>query len=220
MYFCSVNRATGLEMKILKIILLILLVLNFTSLFAASGLKTEIISYLEQQNIPPQVIVFISAMLPIIELRGAIPIGVASFDLPVYQTFILAVIGNMLPIFFILLFFDFANKLLMKTKFGKKLLEKIFERTRKKGKLIQKYEELGLIFFVAIPLPITGAWTGALAAYLFGLKFWKSIFAIFLGVLCAGVIVTILTVLGKIGALIAVFALALVLLIPLLKGKK
>ncbi|MBT4332487.1 MAG: small multi-drug export protein, partial [Candidatus Cloacimonetes bacterium] len=140
-------------------------------------------------------------------LRGSIPIGVHRYKLPYWKVIPISIVGNMFPIFFILLFFDFVTKIFFKVPFLKKILEAIFARTRRKTAVIQKYEEIGLMFFVAIPLPITGAWTGSLAAYLFGLKFWKSILFIFLGVCIAAVVVTLLSSLKWIGAGIAVVAL-------------
>jgi len=81
------------------------------------------------------------------------------------------------------------------------------------------YEEMGLVAFVAIPLPITGAWTGSLAAYLFGLKFWKSVFFIFVGVIIAGIVVTILSLLGWLGAIIALTVLLILFLRKAVKIK-
>jgi membrane protein insertase Oxa1/YidC/SpoIIIJ len=83
------------------------------------------------------------------------------------------------------------------------LLEQLFQRTRHRSKIVEKYQELGLVIFVAIPLPVTGAWTGSLAAHLLGLNFWKSIIFIFFGVLIAGIVVTTLSLLGWWGAIIA-----------------
>jgi len=117
----------------------------------------------------------------------------------------------MVPIFFILLFFDLVTKLFFKVPFLKRILESIFARTRRKGEMIERYEEIGLMLFVAIPLPVTGAWTGSLAAYLFGLKFWKSILFIFLGVLIAAGVVSFLTSLKWLGAVIAIVALLIIL---------
>ena len=86
---------------------------------------------------------------------------------------------------------------------GKKLVDWVFERTRKHEKTIQKYEWLGLAIFVGIPLPLTGAWTGSILAFIMGLKFWPSIAIHIFGVLIAGVIVTALSLLGWTGAIIA-----------------
>jgi len=136
----------------------------------------------------PEVTIVIISMLPVIELRGAIPIGINYFGLNPIYVFILSVVGNMIPIFFVLLFFDLITFLFSKNKILKRLLDTIIERARKKSESIKQYEELGLIFFVAVPLPITGGWTGSLIAYLLGFRFWQSILCIFLGVLTAGVI--------------------------------
>jgi len=76
------------------------------------------------------------------------------------------------------------------------MLHWLFERTKRRGKIINKYERIGLALFVAIPLPITGAWTGSLIAVLFGLKFKHAFLSIFIGILIAGVIVTCATLLG------------------------
>lgn len=183
-----------------------------------SGLKDKLKEKIDMIN-SPEVKVFLISMIPIFELRGAIPIGILDYKLSAYKVFPIAIAGNMVPIFFILLFFDLITKLFFKVPFLKKLLEAIFRRTRKKGEIIEKYEELGLMLFVAIPLPITGAWTGSLAAYLFGLQFWKSILFIFLGVLCAGVVVTVLTLLGWIGAGIALSALIVVIIVNIRKKR-
>jgi uncharacterized membrane protein len=116
---------------------------------------------------------------------------------------LLAVIGNMLPVPILLLFFDSLAKIIRKVEIGKKLVDWVFRHTRRHEKIIQKYEWLGLMLFVAIPLPITGAWTGSIAAFLMGMKFKHSFLSILCGVLIAGVIVTCLCLLGWLGAIIA-----------------
>jgi uncharacterized membrane protein len=146
-----------------------------------------------------------------VELRGAVPVGIAAFDMPWWKVYIVAVIGNMLPIPFILLLLGPVSNFLMRFSVGKKFFDWLFARTRKKSASIQKYEALGLTLFVAIPLPVTGGWTGAMAAFLMGIPFWKSMLYILLGVMIAGVIMTILSLLGWAGAIIAgVVLLALV----------
>jgi len=136
------------------------------------------------------------AASPISELRGAIPLAIIQFHFPWYYAFLLAIIGNLLPVPFILLFLDNASRLLSKVGFFNRILNWLFERTRRRGKIIERYERIGLILFVAIPLPITGAWTGSLAAVLFGLKFKHALLSIFIGILIAGTIVTCATLLG------------------------
>lgn len=136
------------------------------------------------------------AASPISELRGAIPWAILKHHFPWYYAFLLAVIGNLLPIPFILLFLDTFSRLLSKVVIFEKMLHWLFERTRRRGKIINRYERIGLVLFVAIPLPVTGAWTGSLAAVLFGLKFKHAFLSIFIGVLIAGTIVTGATLLG------------------------
>jgi uncharacterized membrane protein len=204
----------------MKKLLIILILLCFVlSLFAVGGLKDKIKASIDKIEAPDEIKVFLISMIPIFELRGSIPIGVHRYKLPYWKVIPISIVGNMFPIFFILLFFDFVTKIFFKVPFLKKILEAIFARTRRKTAVIKKYEEIGLMLFVAIPLPITGAWTGSLAAYLFGLKFWKSILFIFLGVCIAAVVVTFLTSLKWIGAGVATVALIVVFVFNQIKKK-
>ncbi|KAA0003164.1 MAG: ligand-binding protein SH3 [Thermoplasmata archaeon] len=134
--------------------------------------------------------VFIVSMVPIAELRGAIPIGLLN-SMHWWEVYIIAVIGNILPVPFILKLLPPVEKFLRKWKKWDAFFSWLFEHTRKRTEeRIKKWESIGLILFVATPLPITGAWTGSLAAYLFNLDFKRSIICITIGVI-AGVIVTI-----------------------------
>ncbi len=110
----------------------------------------------------------------------------------------------MLPIFLILFLLDKIEKLLSHIPIFKKFFNWLFTRTRKRSKIIEDYEMIGLAIFVGIPLPGTGAWTGAVASFLLGLKYIPSIIAIFAGVLIAAVIVTGLSLLGIWGAIIVI----------------
>ena len=142
--------------------------------------------------------VFFISMLPIIELRGAIPVG-AGLGLPWWLTFLLAVVGNLLPVPFILLLiekiFDFMKKHLIFPR----LVRWLEEKAGKGIKKIEKHALIGLLLFVAVPLPGTGAWTGSLAAALFHLDRRYSFVSIILGVLLAGVLVTLISY-GVLGA--------------------
>ncbi|UCF71750.1 MAG: small multi-drug export protein [candidate division WOR-3 bacterium] len=152
----------------------------------------------------PELAVFLTSMLPIVELRGALPLAINLLDITWPKAFAIAYLGNIIPVPLILLLLNPAVKLLSKICVFKKFFDWLFERTRKKSNtVIERYEEIGLMAFVAIPLPGTGAWTGALIAFLFGLDFKKSLLVIGIGVFIAGVIVTSLCLLGWIGALIA-----------------
>jgi len=149
----------------------------------------------------PLVVVAISA-LPIVELRGAVPVG-HMMGMNPWLVYVLAVLGNMIPVPLILLFLGPISKFCMRWRVGKLFFEWLFARTRRKSASIEKYETLGLAIFVAIPLPVTGAWTGSMAAFLMGIKFHHAMWSILLGVMIAGVIMTVLSLLGWIGATIA-----------------
>lgn len=137
--------------------------------------------------------IFFWSMVPWVEARYVIPLlAMKLFGWEWWQAFPLAVAGNMLPVPFILLFFKFAEKFLRNYKFWTRIMDWLFSRTRRRAdSKIRKYEYLGLILFVAIPLPFTGAWTGSLIAYLFDLKFSRSLVTIFFGVIIS-VAITIL----------------------------
>lgn len=159
---------------------------------------------LVSKGLSPELAVFITSMLPILELRGALPMAINIFKIPWPKAFLISYIGNLVPVPLILWLLKPIVKLLSKINIFDKFFKWLFERTRRKGnKVIEKYEEIGLLAFVAIPLPGTGAWTGALIAFLFGLDFKKSLLVISLGVLIAGIIVTCLCLLGWLGAIIA-----------------
>jgi uncharacterized membrane protein len=163
----------------------------------------KIALWMEERGIPGELAVILIATLPIVELRGAIPVAMHVFDMPIIKSYILCVFGNMLPIPFILLLLGPVSKILRKLTIFDRFFEWLFARTRRRSGTIEKYEELGLIVFIAIPLPITGAWTGSLAAFLLGLRFWPSFFCAFAGVCIAGVIVTTFSYFGIWGALAA-----------------
>jgi uncharacterized membrane protein len=157
---------------------------------------------------PPALVVIIIAALPVVELRGAIPVAINILDLSWVAAFSLALLGNMLPVPFILRLLNWLACNLGRHPFFKRLFNWIFTRTRARSGVIAKYQKMGLALFVAVPLPLTGAWTGAIAAVLLGLPFRDSMVYIFLGVVMAGIIVTILSLMGWWGAIIAAIALA------------
>ena len=134
---------------------------------------------------------FGTAMGPVLELRGAIPVGVAAGLSPLAACAI-AVLGNMVPVPFILLLIRRIFDWLRGTRFGPKI-DWLERRAHLKGRVVRKYRLPGLIILVAIPLPGTGAWTGALVAALLDIRMRHAVPAIFLGVAIAGAIVTVLT---------------------------
>lgn len=174
-------------------------------------------------KLSPELKTIIVATLPIAELRGSIPLAILQFKFPWLKAFVLSIFGNMLPIIPWILFLNYFQGKLMRFALINRFFTWLFARTRRKGKLIEEYETLGLMLFVSIPLPITGAWTGAIAAFIFGIRFRHAMLAITIGVIIAGVIVTTLTKLGWIGgaiAGIALIALAIGTLIELFKHEK
>lgn len=183
-----------IELKRVILTALLLLVLQF---LAASNFGRQTAEWLGGYGLKPWMIVIVISMLPIIELRGAIPVAILLFKMPVWEAVTLSVIGNMLLIPLILLFMEQFFTLISKVKPGKRFTDWLFARTRRKGKSIERYEAIGLAIFVGIPLPGTGAWTGAFAANIFGIAFWRSLLFIFIGVLMAATIVTPLTLLGE-----------------------
>lgn len=135
------------------------------------------------------------AMLPLTELRLAIPFGYSHFDLDIWLAVFAGISGNILVVALILFILPFVIKLFWQVALFRGILEKIFSKTRNKysGK-ISHWGEIALILFVAIPLPGSGGWTGALIAYLFGLSYWKSMKFISIGLIIAGFVVGLLTV--------------------------
>ena len=147
-------------------------------------------------NIPSEAKMVVLSALPIAELRGAIPYGIAIGFSPV-KAYVLGVLGNLLPIIPIYFLLQPFVKRFRHIKIVGKFFDWFFERTKKKAHLIEKYEAIGLILFVAIPLPVTGAWTGCAAATLFKVRFRYALPAITAGVMIAGCIVLGLSMWGK-----------------------
>lgn len=143
------------------------------------------------QYIPAELVTFIVALFPVLECRGGIIVG-RLLGLPLVTTIILSVVGNMLPIPFILLFIKRVFHWLHGKKFMVKTVEKLEERALKKSSAIRKGEFLGLLIFVGIPLPGTGGWTGALIADLLKVDLKKAIVAIFSGIIMATIIISFL----------------------------
>lgn len=147
----------------------------------------------------PAWVVMVTSMLPLAELRGAIPLAILGYHMSPFKAYILGVIGNLIPIIPLIIFFSYLNRFSLRylPKFWVTFLANIKQR----GKVIERYESLGLLIFVAIPLPLTGAWSGAILAFLFGLSLPKALLAITGGVLSAGGIVTLFLLFGAWGAI-------------------
>jgi len=162
---------------------------------ADTGLEAA--NWLRARGLSPELVVVLIAALPIVELRGAVPVGILFFCMPWWKAVLWAVIGNIAPIIIVLLLLERIVAWLSHVALFRRFFEWLFARARSKSASIEKYEFWGLATFVGIPLPGTGAWTGAVAAEVLGLSYWKSLLSIFVGVLMAAAVVTFLSVLGK-----------------------
>ena len=147
------------------------------------------------KDLPSEWVVVILSALPISEVRGGIPAGII-MGLPLTQILPLAVISNVLSVLPIVLGFNWvAERLANKPVLGR-LITRLIRRARSKEEMVNKHGVWAVTLFVAIPLPVTGAWTGAVAAVLFGIKFKHAFISIFIGVIIAGIIVTSLWMLA------------------------
>ena len=151
--------------------------------------------------------VFFLAATPIGELRAAIPVAILDLDVSWPLAFVVAYAGNLLPIPFILLLLGPVASILGRVKLFGRIIDWVFSMSRRRGGIVERYGWVGLVVFVAIPLPVTGAWTGSIVAFLLGIPFKKAMPAIMLGVFIAGIIVTALTKLGWVGGVVAGVAL-------------
>lgn len=145
---------------------------------------------------PPELVVLFTSMIPIGELRLSIPLAMGVYDMSVFKAFGLAILGNIIPIIFILLGLDLLiNKLLIhRIYFLNRFFTWLFERTKRKhSKSFERWRDLALVIFVAIPLPLTGAWSGAIAAFVFGIPIKRALPLISLGIVIAGIMVTLIT---------------------------
>ena len=138
--------------------------------------------------------VFFCSMVPVIELRGAIPLG-AGLGLEWWQCYLLSVVGNFVPVPFILLFINAILRWMSnsKVKFFNKVANWLLKKAEKNRKKVERFAFFGVALFVAIPLPATGAWTGSLVAAVFNMNFLKSMISALIGILIAGAIMTLIS---------------------------
>lgn len=143
-------------------------------------------------GLPDELVCFIISMVPVIELRGGLIIA-AIKGIPLFKAIGICIAGNIVPVPFILLLITPIFTWLKKTKFFKPIVEKLENKSMGKSEKIKKYEFIGLVLFVGIPLPGTGAWTGSLIASLLNIKFKKAFPAVILGLIMATVIMCLLS---------------------------
>lgn len=170
-------------------------IVETTSQVADSGLTENFAEWFKglfSQGVGGEIIAFLASMLPILECRGGMIIAKA-FDINFFLAFALCYIGNMIPVPFILLLIRKIFEFMKKHGILVKFIERLEGRTDKNRDKIMRYKQWGLLIFVAIPLPGTGAWMGALFAALLDIDFKKALPIIGLGVLIAGLIMSVLT---------------------------
>lgn len=159
------------------------------------SLETQVLELLS--TVPPWLSTIIISGVPIFELRGAIPIALGVYGLSPLNAYVLAVFGNMLPVIPLLLFLEPVSTQLRHYTVFDRFFSWLFERThRNHSERFEKYGILALTLFVAVPLPVTGAWTGCAAAFVFGIKFRHAFPAILAGVMIAGLIVSMVALTG------------------------
>lgn len=151
------------------------------------------------ETVGKELCVFFCSMIPIIELRGAIPMG-AAFNatiggMPWYLTYVLSVLGNMVPVPFILLLIKKVIEWMSRSnvKFFNKIANFLLNKVEKKRGKIEKFAFWGVCLFVAVPLPVTGAWTGSLVAAMIDMKPWKAFLSCLIGVMISGTIMTLIS---------------------------
>lgn len=157
----------------------------------------ELMQWLNNTPVGEFVFTMLVSMIPIVELRGGIPFGVASLGLSYPTAFVAAVLGNVLPAPFIVVYIRRIFQW-MRTRLPRLdgLVDALERKAHLKGQKVSRYKYLGLFLFVAIPLPGTGAWTGSLAAAFLDMPLRKALPSIILGVITAGLIMTALTSVG------------------------
>ena len=138
-------------------------------------------------------IVFLASMAPILELRGSIPFAIVFFDMNWFHAFILSVAGNFLICIPLLYFLDIFKVIMNKNRYSAKIMNYAFNRANSKTEFIETYKYYGLMLFVAIPFPVTGAWTGCLISSILKMDRKKSLLFIMLGILISATIMTMLT---------------------------
>jgi uncharacterized membrane protein len=142
-----------------------------------------------------EILTLLIAISPFLELRGAIPVGIFGFGLPAWEAYVLGVIGSFLPVLPLLFFWSFLyEKAVHRFYFPNRFFSWLFERTRARhSEHFEVWKDLGLLLFVGIPLPFTGAWSGTVAAFVFGIPLRTAAIMIFFGNMISGLIVLLLS---------------------------
>jgi len=149
--------------------------------------------------LPPEWGVVVISALPIFEIRGGALVGIALYEMPVASVLLYGFLGNIASVTPVLLFLEPLSKWLRRNRLADRLLHWLFARAERSAEKINRWGPWGLVMFTAIPLPVTGAWTATFAAILLGIRRWRAILSIYLGVVIAGIVVSIITLGGIAG---------------------
>ncbi|MFC4320914.1 COG2426 family protein [Litchfieldia salsa] len=141
--------------------------------------------------LPPELIVIVISAMPILELRGGLPLAYIYYEFDIIYSAVISIVGNILPIAPLLLLFKPISSQLMRFNWYKKLYDWLYHRTMNKSGNVEKYGAIGLILFTALPLPTTGAWSACVAASLFAIPFRYAFISISIGVLIATILVSL-----------------------------
>ncbi|KGX84354.1 COG2426 family protein [Pontibacillus marinus] len=139
--------------------------------------------------LPSELVVVIISAMPILELRGGLPVAYGVYDFSFAKSYLLSVFGNVLPIIPLLLLFLPISNWLLRFRWYERMYTWLYERTMKKSSNVEKFGAIGLILFTAVPLPTTGAYSACLAAAFFAIRFWYAFLSIVIGVLIAGIVI-------------------------------
>ncbi len=150
-------------------------------------------------SLPPELTVFIVSALPIFEIRGGVIAGLAVFELPLGDVMLYGFLGNIASVTPLLLFLEPITRWLYGNRLADRLFHWLFARARRKAEQVNRWGPLGLLFFTAIPLPVSGAWTATLIAIVLGVHRGRAIASIYAGIILAGVVVSLLTLGGMAG---------------------
>lgn len=161
-------------------------------------MQERIFNLLNSFGLSPKAMILFLSTLPVTELRASIPIAILVLKQDIKTAFFFSILGNILPIAPIYFFLEPISKRLSRTRYMRRFFEWLFKRAKERSGLIERYEALGLMFFVGIPLPGTGIWTGCVIASILRMKFIPTFIAATLGVIIAATIVTTLTIIGKV----------------------
>jgi len=159
--------------------------------------QEKIVELIYSLGLSQKTVILFLATLPVTELRASIPIGILVLKEGVASTVFYSILGNLIPIAPIYFLLEPVSKRLSRTGAMKRFFDWLFARAKRRSGLIDKYEALGLMLFVSIPFPGTGVWTGCLIASLLRMHFLPTFIAATLGVVIAAIIVTTLTLLGR-----------------------